>query len=133
MLDSEQILDPKDFVALKFSVSFENLTSRTKLSPESASLEEMGKSSVILGLPDNCCSTEHSVMIKISQIGPGAPAKATPFVATGKVTEIEAAADQRVRALISLVQYDEQSWKTFHAIFLNRQDEINKFIAAVKG
>jgi hypothetical protein len=151
------IINPDDFVSMRFVVTFHNLTTNVDV-PESATVRiaEFAETGLILELPAKSCALKHNVMIEVKKAPPKnkapAPAKAKEkdkgkdkgkpkakdksvnvFSATGKVIGVEETDTGDLRVAMQFVQWAEDEWKSFMALFQSRQDEISKFLKAAKG
>ena len=131
---TDGIFRESDFHSIKLGIAVKNLTTNTEISHNKVHLDEFGDHSLILELPLKCCNKKHSLMLSIEKMHHQTPAKNEHlFDATGSVIEMEETDEGTVRVTVKLVQYEEKAWDDLLKIYSSRQDEITKFIAAVKG
>lgn len=133
--DDGEIVRASDFVSVRLRLTFKNLVSGVSIADhDEVTLDEVGDKQLVLGVPLNSCNVEHNVLFEIERTGPSGPKGKPVLKATGKVAAIEKDEEsRRMRATVNLVQFDEQSWQELLKFFRGRQEEITKFLAAVRG
>jgi hypothetical protein len=124
-------IDAEDFRSLELSVKLENSTSHTRLKPgEIARVLEILEEGLVLAVPRRTCAQGHSLAIEIEVRAPGK--EPWTFAAALKAEECETVGDED-RVLAKLANFSQQEWARFNAAFASRQDEIEDFLAAVRG
>ncbi len=137
-LKAEDIFNPADFQSMEtFFTKIKNLTTNTE--PESLQdvhIMEIGDRSLAFDIDKNCGAKGHSLNIILKLVcptKPGVPAKSVVFEANTTIRATEQLDDGGYRYDIELLQFEEKNWQEFLSLFQSRQNEINEFIAAVKG
>lgn len=134
-IDAKDVFRLEDFQSITLIIRLQNFTTKTEVVDRAAiTLVEVGDHCLIFDMPTTACNIKHSVMISIMKLLPGA-AKPEPLLnLTGKIAEVNLDDyETRMRATVELVQYDDQSLDELIALFTQRQQEINAFMAAAKG
>ena len=136
-LKADDVFNLADFQTMETTfTTIKNLTTRTE--PDalpSVRLVEIGEKSLAFELEKNCGAKGHSLIIALKITCPvkGGPAKTAKFEATTTVRSFEQQDDGTYRYEVELLQFEEKGWQQFLALFSSRQNEINEFLAAVKG
>lgn len=135
MEEIEEILQASDFQSVRFSVQLQNLTSSTPLIEGSQiSLLELDENKMlVLGVPRKSCNTGHHLSLDINRMDPNNDNNQNIFHTTAKVIALEDHGEGYARITVSLIQFEESKWHEFLNLQANRQDEINQFLATVKG
>ena len=135
MSGTPDIFNPSDFNSITISVTFQNLTSHAEgLSAEEVQLSEIEKDGPVLELPSNSCAANHSVVIELVREDPSRPGKPLAFRATGKISQVEPTdVKKRIRAKVSLLQYDEATWLEFLRLHDERQEAVTEFLNGARG
>lgn len=132
--DAGEVFNAKDFESIQLRISFKNLTTRTETkSTDQVSLIEIGDRTLYLELPERSCNVKHSVMVDISQIEKGLKTLKPLLSVTGKISQVEDVGEHLNQVSIHCLQFDEESWKKLVNIYAARQEEINQFLATVRG
>lgn len=130
----EDILDPSYFQSIEISFDWvKNITTRTEVEDASeCTVVEYSTNTLTAEFSRNIASTGHKIMFQLTIKIPGEHSPLV-FDATTRVSATELMDDGQHRILLTLVQYEEKSWKHFLETVENRQKEINNFFAMVKG
>ena len=83
--------------------------------------------------PAKSCNDRHNVMVDISRAGIGKQKDVPILSVTGKVYSVEDLGDNRMQVVVECIQFEERRWNDLLSLYSNRQAEIQKFFASVKG
>jgi hypothetical protein len=119
-------VEPSNFRSLDVAVSLQRYTS-----PQSSDyrfeLLEIDNQFLTLDAPRTFCLPGHRVFLGMSMQGE------PHFTATSKVLTVEPISDGRARVQISLIQYDDKSWKTILTKVFSVQENISAQMKNIKG
>jgi hypothetical protein len=124
----ESFIKQSDFNSIRVEVSVTNSTRNLPIDPGEAKVQflEFFEEGVVLDLPPGAVEEGHFVTFRIDWTD--AEENSDFFYAGGKVIESE-----KGRTAIALLEYEPNAWERFQGLYANRQEEILKFFAAVKG
>jgi hypothetical protein len=136
------LFDPKDYKSISLEISAKNLTSGLNVAmpvPEKGFegagsliqlLELQDKGAAVFGFPKNSCSAGHNLAL-VLVIKDQTQTRSMSL--TAKVISVEN--DQGLFSTVTLqfVQYAQEEWESFIAMYSKRQQEILKFFNSVKG
>ncbi len=148
-----RILDfnPKDFDSIELNIVGTNKTSKTEiplfvvrevqdwmteeekqevLSERSIVLSEIEDNLVVLDMVAAACASGHTIELNV-QIENIDPALEFSFVCV--VKEAKPLSEDRLEVKAKLLSGSEDDWRRFKEIFMDRQNEIDKFFSAAKG
>jgi hypothetical protein len=119
-------VEPMDFRSLDVAVSLQRYTS-----PQSSDyrfeLLEIDAHLLTLDAPRTFCLPGHRVFLGLSVQGE------PHFTATSKVLTVEPISDGRARIQISLIQYDDKSWRKVTNRIFDVQEKIASKMKNLKG
>jgi hypothetical protein len=119
-------IDSNGFRSLDIAVSLQRYTS-----PQSSDyhfeLLEVDNQFLTLDAPNSFCMPGHRVFLGLSMPGEA------HFTATSKVLTVEPISHDRVRVQISLIQYDDKSWKKILNTVSSVQEKITAQLRNIKG
>lgn len=135
MSTRNEFFNPSDFESVQLKIHFQNTTSGSgALPPELVSLQEMTEDGLVLGVPNSSCNINHSVVIEIERRDPTDEGEPLRFHATGKIREVEKTDDKAViRAAITMLQYDERTWKYFLSLNEESQQAVTRLFEQMRG
>ncbi len=134
MIKADEVFNASDFESIRLVVHFQNITTRTEVKDKkSAQLIEIGDKWLTLELPSKSCNDRHNVMVDVKRAGKGKQKDVDILSVTGKVFSVEDLGDNRMQVVVECVQFEERRWNDLLSLYANRQAEIQKFFAAVKG
>jgi hypothetical protein len=120
------VIESSDFRSLDVAVSLQRYTS-----PQSSDyrfeLLEIDNQFLTLDAPRTFCLPGHRVFLGLSMHGE------SHFTATSKVLTVEPISDGRARVQISLIQYDDKSWRKILTKILSVQENIELQLKNIKG
>ncbi len=117
------------FKSIELLIRLVNQGSKTRVQSPDVSLVEVVAKGMVLDVPKNCCSQGHYLEVQLqAQQGD----VSVIFISTVKVDKYKDLFNGRRTISVSMVQYDEGSWKKFQKVFDRRQESINEFFDAVK-
>ncbi|OFZ78416.1 MAG: hypothetical protein A3K03_06020 [Bdellovibrionales bacterium RIFOXYD1_FULL_44_7] len=149
--DNEEIIRSDDFKSIEMNISIVNTTTKTQIKNGmriygqtqesvdedlSIKLIEFQEREMVLEAPANACAEGHNLIVNIVASAPSTAENnggIIEFSATAKVRLVEMPSKTRHSVTVTLIQYDESSYKSFCSLFSNRQQEIEAFFNAVKG
>ena len=133
--ESDDLVNLKDFISIKLVFEFQNHTAGSAiLRDNEVALSEIRDRVLVFELPETSCNVEHNIMLRIGRREPGKDGDIKViFQSTGKITRVKQLRDEKIRAVVTLVQFDEASWLDFIGLFARRQDEITEFLRQVKS
>ena len=125
-------INPQDFNSAVLVIDFVNNTTTTKTRNEGViQIIEILDKGFLLELPSKSCSSGHNISLRIEAILPNK--EKLIFETTAKVDEHKPLEDHVDQVKVTFMQYNEEQWKKFTAIFSNRQKQIEDFFTAAKG
>ena len=130
--DDEELINVNDFESIQIQIQLKNLTTKTE--PKKGSVVrfiEFLDRGMVLEVPQKNCNKSHHLILDIQARAPGK--KDIEFSVTAKVDDLEHLEGGTDQVSMSVIQTDEKSWADFNKLFSNRQEEIEKFLAAVRG
>jgi len=131
--DNDFVLDPNVFRTFKLALTFKNLVSSTDADPTLLQLIEFSQEDKTLSLevPARACASGHSVLVTIHEVGLAAEPELI-LSATAKVQSLEKLDDHASKAVLLMVQFEEEDLKKLIGLFAARQESISNFIAQSK-
>jgi hypothetical protein len=119
-------IDSNDFRSLDVAISLQRYTS-PQSSDYQFELLEVDNQLLTLDAPLTFCMPGHRVFLGLSIQGEA------HFTATSKVLTIEPISHSRARVQISLIQYDDKSWKRILIVLSAAQEKIVAQLKEIKG
>ena len=130
--DIEGLLSSDSFESIEVKLSILNSTTRMEFKTDPApKFTEITDGGMVLEAAQRSCAEGHSLLVEAKATAPGG--KSASINATVRVDSVEASKAGTERITVSLVQFGEDQWQQFRAIFSSRQDDINRFLAAARG
>lgn len=146
-MSENPFFNPDDFRSVELTIVLINQSTKTQvrgnirsvgdLSPDAEGdtvhpiqLIEFLEKGVSLEAPGRTCATGHLVMVEI-HISNAKDLNLVSFSA--KVESTQKIDSERDAISLTLLQYDQKTWKQFVTLFANRQLEIQNFFEAAKG
>jgi len=126
-------INPNDFKSIEITLYVKNTSTGAEVRKAGlARVVELRDRGMLLELPAHACKKGNYLILHFEMQYPGED-KPRKFDTGAKVDQVTGGGDPVQEVTASLLNYDPAAWKSFCAIFSQRQEEIEKFFAAVKG
>lgn len=124
----EPLIRVSDFNSIRVEISVTNTTRNSPIDQPNFKIQflEFTDDGLVLELPNASVQKGHFVTLRIDWTD--AEENQGTFHSGGKVTDFD-----KGRTVIQLLEYDQAAWEQFQGLFSSRQDDILKFLAAVRG
>ena len=125
---ADELFNLNDFNSIQLKIELTNTTRNQQIvNPKvKISIVEFMDQGVVLEVPPGAAEVGHYMSLSIEwKDSAGKPGL---FHSGGKVIEAE-----KSRIAIELTQFEQAEWEAFQGLYAQRQDDILKFFAAVRG